>query len=89
MSPRYLRFRSGSAYLSLRSCLVSTRAAGLELARLALEDVPVRARVTEIAMPKNQGRIGLDHLEGMIASAWDSHVEGRAGVPSSRLGLDD
>lgn len=71
--------RASSYLVNHRLCLVGTWPARLELARLAFEDVPMRARVTEIAVPEDQGSIGLDHLESMIASAWDSHVEVRAG----------
>lgn len=54
---------------SHRLCFVGARPARLELARLAFEDVPVRAGVAEIAMPEDQGGIGLDHFESMIAGA--------------------
>lgn len=52
---------------------------------LALEDVPVRSRVAEIAVPEYQGSIGFDHLKGMIAcSTWHGHFEGivRSGCES-------
>lgn len=59
--------------MSRISRLVRARTAGLELAALAFVDVPVRTRVTHVAVPEDQGGIGLNNLEGVHATAWDSH----------------
>lgn len=65
-----------STYL-IPSCLVRARPAGLELAMLALENVPVRPGVAHVAMPQDQRRVGFDHLERMVATARHCHC----GVP--------
>ena len=41
--------------------------ASLQLAVRALVDVPMWARVTHGAVPENEGRIRLDHLERVCA----------------------
>jgi hypothetical protein len=51
--------------------------ARLELAVRALEDVPVRSGVAEVAVPEDQCRVGLDHLECVVARTRNGHV----GVP--------
>jgi hypothetical protein len=55
-------------------CFVGARSTRLEFAVRALKDVPVRTRVAEIAMPEDEGRVALDHLECVVASPRHSHV---------------
>jgi len=57
----------------LGSDFVRTGPAGLKLAVLALEDVPVRSRVAHRADPLNQRRFRLQKIEGMVAVSWKSH----------------
>jgi len=52
---------NGMAYL-LRAWL-----AGLELAFRALVDEPVRSRVAHVAIPEDQGGVGLDDFEAVFA----------------------
>jgi hypothetical protein len=55
------------------SCFVRAWPTGLQLAGLAFENIPVRARMAQIAVPEYQSGVRLDHLEGMVASSWYSH----------------
>ena len=48
-------------------------AACLELAILALVDVCVRARMAQVAVPEDNGRVRFDHLEHMGAVSWRGH----------------
>ncbi len=50
-----------------QSCLRRARPAGLDLALRTLEDEPMRPRVALIAIPEDQGRVRLDHLEDVFA----------------------
>lgn len=52
------------------------RPASLELAFGAFKDEPVRARMAHVAVPEDEGGVGLDHLEGMLAFAWFAHGVG-------------
>ncbi|KAE9370911.1 hypothetical protein N431DRAFT_442690 [Stipitochalara longipes BDJ] len=65
---------------------VRTRAAGLELAVLALEDVPVRSRVAHRADPLDECRLGFEQVEGMVAIARESHF-GKAVDVTGEMGL--
>ena len=53
---------------------VGTGPTGLELAVAALEDEPVRAGLTDAAIPKDERGVGLDDLEGVIALAGVRHM---------------
>ena len=55
--------------------LCGARPASLELALCALKNEPVRARVAHVAVPKNEGRVGLDHLERVFALSWLCHLQ--------------
>lgn len=49
------------------SGLVGTRTTGFELAIVAFEYEPVRARLTHAAIPEDEGRVGFDDGEGVRA----------------------
>jgi hypothetical protein len=63
----------------VRLDFVRTRTARLELAVLALEDVPVRSGVAHRADPLDQCRLGLQQVEGVVAVARESHFGKEAG----------
>nr|POE94684.1 hypothetical protein CFP56_16921 [Quercus suber] len=56
-----------------RLFLKRARAARLELAFRTLVDEPVRAGVTEIAVPKHDSRLRLDHAEAVDTRATLGH----------------
>ena len=56
--------------------LVGARPAGLQLAVLALENVPVGAGVAHGATPLNERRLRLKQVEGVLAVTGNRHVEG-------------
>lgn len=60
--------------------LVGTRSTCLELAVLAFVDKPVSAGVAHGADPLDQGRLGLEKVEGMVAVPRDSHCALEAGA---------
>ena len=47
----------------------------LELALGALVDPPVRPGMAHIAVPEDEGGVGLDDLEGVFALSWLGHCE--------------
>lgn len=47
----------------------------LELALRALVDPPVRAGMAHVAVPEDEGGVGLDDLERMFALSWLGHCE--------------
>ena len=63
----------------LTLCFVGAGPTSLQLAVLALENVPMRTRMTHVAVPNYKGRIGFDHFEGMITTtgAWNCHADCR------------
>ena len=66
--------RTGYRGIDLRfrhACL-----ACLELALGALVDPPVRPGMAHVAVPEDEGGVGLDHLERVFALSWLCHCEG-------------
>ena len=59
---------------------IRTWAARLELAVLALEDVPVRTGVAHRADPLDQRRLGLQQIEGVVAIARERHFGKAVGI---------
>jgi hypothetical protein len=47
--------------------------ASLQFALGTFVDPPVRPGVAHVAIPKDEGGVGLDHLEGVFAFAWLGH----------------
>ena len=64
------------AELAMRLDFVGAWAAGLQLAVLALEDVPVRSGVAHGADPLDEGRLRLEEVEAMVAVTGDRHCVG-------------
>lgn len=54
---------TGSRWTGFLLRLVGARTAGFELAKVALEDEPMRPRAAHAAIPQEQTRIGLDDVE--------------------------
>lgn len=54
-------------------CTLSTRTAGVQLAVSTLKDQVKGSRVTEVAVPYNQGAVRLDHLEGVGTGSLNGH----------------
>jgi len=65
------RDKTSSATGFRRACL-----ACLELALGALVDPPVRPGMAHVAVPEDEGGVGLDHLERVFALSWLGHCEG-------------
>lgn len=55
--------------------LVRARTAGLELAVLALKDVPMGTRVTHGTNPLDQGGLRLEKVERVVAVCMESHCD--------------
>lgn len=55
------------------SSALGTRPTSVNLAVAALENPPVGAGVAEVAMPLDEGAVGLDHLEDVGAACCESH----------------
>lgn len=54
--------------------LCGARAASLQLAFRALEDEPVWTRMAHVAVPEDEGGVGLDHLEVVLALSRLRHL---------------
>ena len=54
--------------------LRSTWTTRLQFALGALEDEPMRARVAHVAVPEDEGGVGLDHFEAVLALARLRHL---------------
>lgn len=52
---------------------IGARSAGLELAVLAFKDEPVRSRMAHATDPLNQGRLGFEEGELVMAISWYRH----------------
>jgi len=62
-------------YLITYLCFCSTRPASLQLACCALVNERVGTGMAHVAVPDNNGRIGLDDLEVVLAVYWGGHFD--------------
>lgn len=62
-----------NTYMKEQLGFIGTRTTSLQLAVLAFEDKPMRARMTDVADPLDQGALALDELERVVTVGRDGH----------------